>query len=521
MTSVLRIGMVSVHSKKGFAMRRLFSKRIHWIASAAGALLFAMPGAQAEGTTKIFLIRHAETMGNSTGDYTPVTESQFSPHGWEQVAAVPEVLAPYTFDYIAVSPTWRTRQTILPYLKAHKRKAIFWPEIEEGGCGLGGFVTPASSLPVGDPITMTDGEKVWFELRDDGIDYSFAPTNNADSLAIYEEGVRLLSQRFGGTGESILLVSHHCTGSRYFELLLGLEPRGRFKPNNTAVSMLEETAPGKFAMRLYNNKPFEQKFRWKLRDGALLSCEGSTPVEIVLDPEFFWPASGMSYTYDWKATVTRDGGEPIPVGSGVKAVIVEQNREPGTIVEGLDSSLLRPGDRVVVATKLYHGKELLQEWSQSFVLPDAFSVEGKWKIKGGDEAEWSAVSFDDSNWAQTRVPGNWERDALPKYDGVAWYRYEFTVPDDCRSWEGEALALVMGGVDDADVTYLDGVKIGAMGEFPPENVSAWNKKRVYPIPTALKPGSTHVLAVRVADWGGDGGIVKGPVLIGTAKSLAE
>lgn len=502
-------------------MRRLSLNRMGWMALFVGAAVLASHSARAEGHTKIYLIRHAETMGNSTGNYTPETEAQFSPKGWAQAAAVPQVLAPYSYDYIAVSPTWRTRQTILPYLKEQKRKGEFWPEIEEGGCGLDGWVTPSTSLPIGKPITMTEEEKEWFGLREDGIDYSFAPTNNADSLAIYEEGVRLLNERFSGTGKSVLLVSHSCTGGRYFELLLGLEPRGRFSPKNTGLSMFEELAPGNYAMRLYNNEPFKQEFRWTMREGALLSCEKSAAVELVLSPEFFWPASKMAYEYEWEATVVRGSGEPIKVGGGRKAVIVERNREPGSIVEGLNQELLRPGDRVLVATSLSNGPELLQKWEQSFMIPDAFSLEGKWKIKDGDEAEWSAVSLDDSNWVGTQVPGNWERDALPKYDGVAWYRYEFTVPDDCRSWEGQPLALVMGAVDDADVTYLDGVEIGATGEFPPARVSAYSKKRIYPISTTLEPGSKHVIAVRVADWGGHGGIVKGPVWIGTAQSLAD
>lgn len=510
--------MVGGHSTKGFVMRRLFAGRMGWMALVAGAVLFAAPGAQAGGATKIYLIRHAETMGNATGNYTPETEGNFSPKGREQAAAVPQVLAPYSFDYIAVSPTWRTRQTILPYLKEQHRKGVFWPEIEEGGCGLDGWVTPSTELPVGKPITMTGGEREWFELRDDGSDHSYAPTNNADSLAIYEEGVRLLKE--GYSGKSVLLVSHHCTGSRYFELLLGLEPRGRFKPENTGLSMFEETAPGHYAMRLYNNKPFKQTFSWNLREGTLLSCAKSEPIEIVLSPQFYWPASDKSYEYAWEAKVAR-GAVETKVGGGRKAVIVEKNREPGRTVEGLDPTALQPGDKIVVSTSLYNGPELLQEWEQSFVIPDAFSLEGKWKIKAGDEAEWGAATFDDGDWKRTQVPGNWERDVLPGYDGVAWYRYEFTVPDDCRSWEGESLALVMGAIDDADVTYLDGVEIGATGEFPPEKVSAYNEKRVYPISTALEPGSTHVLAVRVADWGGEGGVVKGPVWIGTAKSFAE
>lgn len=490
--------------------------RIHWIIAAAGALVFAMPGAQAEGTTKIYLIRHAETVGNSTGNYTPVTEAQFSPRGWEQVAAVPKILAPYTYDYIAVSPTWRTRQTILPYLKEQQRKGTFWPEIEEGGCGLGGRVTPAATLPKGNPITLTEEERQWFRLRSDGADHRFAPTNDADSTAIYLEGVRLLKERFDGAGKSVLLVSHSCTGGRYLELLLGLEPRGRFSPVNTGLSMVEEQSPGRYDLMLYNSKPFQQQYRWVLQERVGASCVATGPLELALEAEFFWPASPREYRVVWELI----SADKTRRATGTSTVLLTANAERQLLKEVMNESFFRAGGEMTLLTTLYKGDDVVQEWQQTLVVPDAFSLAGAWKVQAGDDESWSAVDVDDAEWRTTHVPGNWERDALPEYDGTAWYRFSFTVPEDCGVWADESLALVLGAVDDADVTYLDGVEIGATGEFPPEKVSAWNKKRVYPIP-ALEPGSAHVIAVRVADWGGNGGITKAPVWIGTERSLRE
>ena len=76
----------------------------------------------------------------------------------------------------------------------------------------------------------------------------------------------------------------------------------------------------------------------------------------------------------------------------------------------------------------------------------------------------------------------------------------------------------MGAIDDADETFLNGQRIGATGEFPPAQVTAWDKPRLYEFDRSLL-AETNVLAVRVSDWMGGGGIWKGPVAVGPAAEL--
>ncbi|MEN8773123.1 MAG: histidine phosphatase family protein [Akkermansiaceae bacterium] len=46
--------------------------------------------------------------------------NQFTPKGLKEVIATTEKLQKYQFDFVASSPMWRARNTILPYLKAAK-----------------------------------------------------------------------------------------------------------------------------------------------------------------------------------------------------------------------------------------------------------------------------------------------------------------------------------------------------------------------------------------------------------------
>jgi len=91
-----------------------------------------------------------------------------------------------------------------------------------------------------------------------------------------------------------------------------------------------------------------------------------------------------------------------------------------------------------------------------------------------------------------------EKAGLPDYDGVVWFRRTFDLP---LSWVGTDAELHLGAVDDDDTTWVNGVEVGA--------TIGWTIPRVYRIPAAvLRPGQ-NVIAVRVLDTGGGGGLYGG------------
>jgi cephalosporin-C deacetylase len=139
-------------------------------------------------------------------------------------------------------------------------------------------------------------------------------------------------------------------------------------------------------------------------------------------------------------------------------------------------------------------------------------TEGNWTFKTGDDLNWATPQYDASNWLPIEVGKPWEVVAAG-YDGFGWYRKTLVL--DSKQMRRAVrrkglLVLRLGKIDDADETFFNGVKIGATGKMPPQAESAWDVDRIYFIPKRLinwrKP---NVLAVRVHDSGGGGGLYAG------------
>ena len=113
----------------------------------------------------------------------------------------------------------------------------------------------------------------------------------------------------------------------------------------------------------------------------------------------------------------------------------------------------------------------------------------------GTAANWQATDFNSAAWKSMNLPASWENAGLPDFDGVGWFRKEVTVPD---AWAGKDLMLHLGPVDDNDSTFFNGTPVGS--------TEGWQAPRDYKIPGNLVKAGKNVIAVRVLDTGGGGGI---------------
>jgi beta-galactosidase len=138
-------------------------------------------------------------------------------------------------------------------------------------------------------------------------------------------------------------------------------------------------------------------------------------------------------------------------------------------------------------------------------VPELPVVTGEWRFQKGDEPAWKAPKFDDSAWQSVTLPDNWEHHSDYKDDNVyGWFRRRLEIPADCK---GKDFDLLLGCIDDADETFLNGQRIGGTGSFPPDFRMAWDVPRRYRVPASLVRGDgSDVLAVRVYDQSGNGGI---------------
>ena len=120
----------------------------------------------------------------------------------------------------------------------------------------------------------------------------------------------------------------------------------------------------------------------------------------------------------------------------------------------------------------------------------------------GGRALWGDPALDLASWAGIPVPSAWEQSGFPGLDGVAWYRTDFTLT------EGEAargVRLSLGVIDDDEITWVNGVLVG--------RTEGYNRRRLYDVPAAALRGGRNVLAVRVTDGGGGGGINGDPASV--------
>jgi len=147
----------------------------------------------------------------------------------------------------------------------------------------------------------------------------------------------------------------------------------------------------------------------------------------------------------------------------------------------------------------------------SQILQEEQFLEGSWKFSIGDNENWKATDFDDSNWEYVRVPSSWESQGYKGYNGYAWYRKAIRIdvlPKD-------DLILRIGQIDDADEVFVNGRYVGHSGGMPPHTKTAYDKERKYTIPKSYWQKGKNVIAIRVYDLYNEGGIINGPVTLNT------
>ncbi|HEV7991145.1 MAG TPA: sialate O-acetylesterase [Gemmatimonadaceae bacterium] len=129
-------------------------------------------------------------------------------------------------------------------------------------------------------------------------------------------------------------------------------------------------------------------------------------------------------------------------------------------------------------------------------------------------AAWADPALDESRWQPIAVPSLWEQAGYPDMDGIAWYRASFDLTADEAA---RGVKLGLGAIDDADISWVNGVEIGRTNNY--------STARVYDVPASALRAGRNVIAVRVDDTGGGGGIYGDPSALflevgGTRRPLA-
>jgi len=156
------------------------------------------------------------------------------------------------------------------------------------------------------------------------------------------------------------------------------------------------------------------------------------------------------------------------------------------------------------------------------IIPKIDLVQSPWRFmldgeRKGETQGWLLPDYNDSSWTVVKVPEYWMPQGIKQQGangkpqpilGEGWYRVSFVVPESCRN---KSLRLLIGAIDDFDMTWFNGRLIGQTG---PSVVNAWQDERYYAIPNSVvRYGRPNTIVVKVSNTLGDGGIWQAPATI--------
>tara|TARA_R110002049_G_scaffold9962_2_gene49687 strand:+ start:71282 stop:73276 length:1995 start_codon:yes stop_codon:yes gene_type:complete len=128
-----------------------------------------------------------------------------------------------------------------------------------------------------------------------------------------------------------------------------------------------------------------------------------------------------------------------------------------------------------------------------------------------DNTKIADPQFDDSQWAQTTLPAqqcNFENfiknsNSSQALNGAFWYRKHIDIENVDFDY-----TLHIGAIDDNDITYVNGQKVGTTW--------GWSEKRIYTVPKELLKKGDNIIAILQFDSGG-GSPIAGPMYLENEK----
>ncbi len=220
----------------------------------------------------------------------------------------------------------------------------------------------------------------------------------------------------------------------------------------------------------------------------------------VLVLDFAWHKFGWRGGFDWSRIF------PDPNGflewSHQHGMKISINDHPGYASEG------------VLSREDSHANEIVRELNITEPPNPTYSIDlsKDWRFRTdpgnvGMTEKWYSIEYSDTTWDDIQAGIDWEGQGHPDYDGFGWYRKKIRYPD---IPVGAPINLVFGGVDDEYDLFVNGAKVAHYGS---PGSSVWSSVTSTDLTALLRRDSENLIALRVNDWGGGGGISKLPVAL--------
>ncbi|MDC1848004.1 sialate O-acetylesterase [Bacteroides uniformis] len=149
------------------------------------------------------------------------------------------------------------------------------------------------------------------------------------------------------------------------------------------------------------------------------------------------------------------------------------------------------------AYMIHEGKSIEQALGYSSRDLERYNQALRMEDKGMTK-HWYSAEYDVSNLKVCKLPSAWGGE-LADEDGVVWFYKDIVLP---QSVSELSAVLSLGTIDDRDVTFVNGIEVGATNN--------WFSGRRYPLkPGILKPGRNRI-TVKVTDMEVKGGFTGKP-----------
>jgi sialate O-acetylesterase len=180
------------------------------------------------------------------------------------------------------------------------------------------------------------------------------------------------------------------------------------------------------------------------------------------------------------------GGTPAEAWTSHEALVASPELKP--ILDRYASSL----NMLPQAKEAY--AQAVARWEEKNLYLDAGNK--------GEVLGYADPATSTDGWSKMDLPQQFETAGL-LIDGAVWFRRVLELPE---SWAGKDLVLNLTPIDDQDITYFNGKRVGSIGRETP---NSYMVPRKYVVPGSLVHGGRNVIAVRVFDSAGEGGFSRG------------
>lgn len=113
----------------------------------------------------------------------------------------------------------------------------------------------------------------------------------------------------------------------------------------------------------------------------------------------------------------------------------------------------------------------------------------------GNKEKWHEKNYNTSSWKAINLPVYWSKAKVTPNDGVIWVTRSFELSQ--KDLAKDELTLAIGRVDNEDVTYINGIKVGESTQK--------DLDRFYKVPKSVLVAGKNIITIRVKNSGDIGG----------------